>query len=177
MTLGRLVPGLLLSLVLPQTVSSGKNCDHPNSRVNIGPDGTRDGFVTYEAVITSDTNPPYATSTISVPVGTFTTTGTETKSVTEFFLDAGCVVSSGSSIYTLTASATVTQDAANPVSFWVRSLCLESFAQQFFGTLLTLEFLTGPIEEIAWNKVDTTVCPGTDWYSFHCRPEEVQRLR
>lgn len=151
MTLGRLVPGLLLSLVLPQTVSSGRNCDHPNARVNIGPDGTRDRFVTYEAVITTDTNPPYATSTITVPVGTFTTTRTETKSATEFFLDAGCVVSSGSSIYTLTASATVTQDAANPVSFWVRYLCLESFAKLLCRIWLTLELSSGPIKEIAWN--------------------------
>lgn len=177
MTLGRLVPGLLLSLALPQTVSSEKNCDHPNARVNIGPDGIRDFFVTYEAVITSDTDPPYATSTITVPVGTFTTTRVETKSVTEFFLDAGCVVSSGSSIYTLTASGTITQDTATPVSFWVRSLCLEHFAQHFCGAWLTLKFLTGPIEEITWNKVDTTVCPQTDWYSFRCRPEQVQRLR
>ncbi|KAG6363606.1 hypothetical protein INS49_008707 [Diaporthe citri] len=118
MTLRRLVSGLLLSLFLPQTVSSGKNCDHPNARVNIEPFEIKDRFVKYEAVVTSDTNPPYATSTITVPLETITTTKTENKSMTEFFLDAGCVVSSGSSIYTLTASATVTQDAATSVSFW-----------------------------------------------------------
>lgn len=146
MTLRRLVSGLLLSLFLPQTVSSGKNCEHPNARENIAPFGIKDRFVKYEAVVTSDTNPPYATSTVSVPLETITTTKIENKTVTEFFLDAGCAVSSGSSIFTLTASATVTQDAATPVSFWVRSLWLGSLSQLFCGIWLTLQLSSGPIK-------------------------------
>lgn len=125
MTLQRAVAGFLLSLYLPQTVISERNCDSPNAVLHIAPVEIRDRFVQYEAVITADANPPYATSTITVPLRTLTTTRTENRTETEFFLDAGCVVSSGSSIYTLTASAAVTQNAATPVSFWVRSLYLK----------------------------------------------------
>lgn len=167
----RPVAGLLLSPFFLQTVSSEKNCDYPNARVNIVPVEIKDRLVEYEAVITSDANPPYATSTITVPLRTLTTTRTENRTKTEFFLGAGCVVSSGSSIYTLTASAAVTQDSATPVSFWVRSLCLKPKTQLFCGILLNMELSTGPVKETAWNKVDTKVCPKTDRYSLCGRPE------
>lgn len=133
MTLRGLVSALLLGLLLPQTVHSEKNCAQPNARVNIAPVEVKDRVVQSEVLISSDTKPPYATTTITRPAGTLTKTRTESKTVTEFFLDAGCVVSSGSAIYTLSASATVTQDGATPVSFWVSPLGLESCAQAPVG--------------------------------------------
>lgn len=130
MTLRGLVSALLLGLLLPQTVKSDKNCAQPNARVNIATVELKDRLVQSEVIISSD---KYATTTITRAAGTLTKTRTEPKTVTEFFLDAGCVVSSGSAIYTLSASATVTQDGAVSVSFWVSSLCLEFFAQFSVG--------------------------------------------
>lgn len=130
MTIRGLVSALLLGLLLSQTVNSEKNCAQPNARVNIATVELKDHLVQSEVIISSD---KYAATTITRPAGTVTKTRTESKSVTEFFLDAGCVVSSGSAIYTLSASATVTQDGSAPVSFWVSSLCLKSFAQFLVG--------------------------------------------
>lgn len=169
--------GLLFSLVLPRTVNSGKNCASPHVHVVVLAGQVRDHIVQYEEIVTSDINPPYATTTVTVAVGTLLTTRTESKSVTEFSLDSGCVVSSGSSIYTLTAPTTVTQEGTNPVSFWVRPMCPEPFVELFCGIRLTLQLSTGPIDETTWNEVDTKVRAETNWHPIHCRPKQVQRLR
>lgn len=118
--------GLFLYFCLPQIASAEKNCDSPSVMTHTQEWNLKDYAVQYEEIVTSDRNPPYATSTITVAAGTLTTTRTEYKTETRFGLDAGCVVSSGSSIYTLAAPATITQEGTAQVTFWVRRLCLES---------------------------------------------------
>lgn len=107
--------GFLLGLCLSQIANAGKNCDAPNVRLNVQTVALQDSVVSNEEVVSINSG---ITSTITRPIETITTSRFEYTTVTELLIDAGCVVSSGSSIYTLTTQTGVIQ-GTTPISIWV----------------------------------------------------------
>lgn len=106
-----------------QIANAGKNCDAPNVRLHIQTVALQDSVVSNEEVVSINSG---ITSTITRPIETISTSRFEYKTVTELLVDAGCVVSSDSSIYTLTTQTGITQ-GTTPISIWVSCCPMEAY--------------------------------------------------